>query len=108
MSHLHSRLQDWFSGRGWKPFSFQEEVWAHYESSKSGLLHAPTGFGKTLSHNLALIRGLPDLRRALGVRVLLGASRKSLFSIEMACGRMHGLNISAMSEVVQINQGRKE
>lgn len=49
MSHLHSRLQDWFSGRCWKPFSFQEEVWAHYVSGKSGLLHAPTGFGKTLS-----------------------------------------------------------
>jgi len=35
------------------------------------------GFGKTLQHNLALIRGLPKLRE-LGYPVLLGASRKSM------------------------------
>ncbi len=36
------------------------------------------GFGKTLDHNLALMRGLEDFRRRFeNVRVLLGASRKS-------------------------------
>ncbi len=34
------------------------------------------GFGKTLSHNLALLRALPDFA-ALGYPVVLGASRKS-------------------------------
>lgn len=34
------------------------------------------GFGKTTEHNLALLRGLRDLR-ALGVPVLVGASRKA-------------------------------
>ncbi len=34
------------------------------------------GFGKTLEHNLALIRGLPVLA-ALGAPIVLGASRKS-------------------------------
>lgn len=33
------------------------------------------GFGKTLEHNLALLRALPDLKR-LGYPVLVGASRK--------------------------------
>jgi dihydropteroate synthase len=33
------------------------------------------GFGKTQAHNLALLRGLPELRR-LGHPVLVGASRK--------------------------------
>ncbi|TLM71650.1 MAG: dihydropteroate synthase [Actinobacteria bacterium] len=33
------------------------------------------GFGKTLEHNLALLRGLPELRR-VGFPVLVGASRK--------------------------------
>jgi dihydropteroate synthase len=33
------------------------------------------GFGKTLEHNLALLRALPDLA-ALGYPVVLGASRK--------------------------------
>ncbi|MBC7504135.1 MAG: dihydropteroate synthase, partial [Sandarakinorhabdus sp.] len=35
------------------------------------------GFGKTLSHNLALLRGL-TLFHGLGVPLLLGASRKAL------------------------------
>jgi dihydropteroate synthase len=35
------------------------------------------GFGKTLEHNLSLIRGLPKLRQ-FGYPVLLGASRKSM------------------------------
>ena len=33
------------------------------------------GFGKTLEHNVALLRGLPELKR-LGYPVLVGASRK--------------------------------
>ena len=37
------------------------------------------GFGKTLAHNLALLRGLA-LLHGLGVPILLGASRKSLIS----------------------------
>ncbi len=36
------------------------------------------GFGKTLEHNLALLRAVPRLK-ALGFPVLVGASRKSLF-----------------------------
>ncbi len=39
----------WFAERGWRPFDFQEEVWRAMESGVSGLLHAPTGTGKTLA-----------------------------------------------------------
>jgi len=42
------------------------------------------GFGKSLAHNLALLRGLPELR-ALGFPVLAGLSRKS--SIGQITGR---------------------
>ena len=35
------------------------------------------GFGKTLEHNLALLRALPELK-ALGYPLLVGASRKSM------------------------------
>jgi len=44
-----SPLQPFFKQRGWKPFPFQKEVWAAYAAGKSGLLHAPTGLGKTLA-----------------------------------------------------------
>jgi dihydropteroate synthase len=36
------------------------------------------GFGKTLEHNLALLRAVPELKR-LGYPLMVGASRKSLF-----------------------------
>jgi len=37
----------WFAARGWTPFPFQREVWAAYLAGESGLIHAPTGVGKT-------------------------------------------------------------
>ncbi|NIP95562.1 MAG: dihydropteroate synthase, partial [Akkermansiaceae bacterium] len=33
------------------------------------------GFGKTLEHNLALIRAIPELRQRVGRPVLIGVSR---------------------------------
>jgi dihydropteroate synthase len=35
------------------------------------------GFGKQIDHNLALLRGLPALRAALGVPLMVGVSRKA-------------------------------
>ena len=37
----------WFAAQGWTPFPFQEEVWSAFANGESGLLHAPTGMGKT-------------------------------------------------------------
>src|SRR5664279_14355 len=39
----------WFQARGLKPFDFQEETWVHILQSRSGLVNAPTGCGKTFS-----------------------------------------------------------
>jgi ATP-dependent helicase Lhr and Lhr-like helicase len=44
-----STLQPFFDARGWQPFDFQKQTWAAYQAGKSGLLHAPTGLGKTLA-----------------------------------------------------------
>ena len=38
------------------------------------------GFGKTLDHNLALLRGLPKIAAAIGLPILAGLSRKSMLS----------------------------
>src|SRR6476661_116772 len=40
-------IRDWFASLGFAPFPFQEEVWAAYAAGESGLVHAPTGMGKT-------------------------------------------------------------
>ena len=42
-----ARARAWFATQGWSPFAFQEEVWAAYARGGSGLVHAPTGMGKT-------------------------------------------------------------
>jgi ATP-dependent helicase Lhr and Lhr-like helicase len=42
-------LQPFFESKGWQPFAFQQETWNAYLAGKSGLLHAPTGQGKTLA-----------------------------------------------------------
>jgi ATP-dependent Lhr-like helicase len=41
--------EDWFASRGWLPFEFQREAWRAYLAGQSGLVHAPTGMGKTYS-----------------------------------------------------------
>lgn len=43
-----ARIKCWFEGQGWEPFPFQSEVWRAYLGGKSGLIHSPTGTGKTL------------------------------------------------------------
>ncbi len=39
--------REWFTAQGFAPFAFQEEVWDAYARGESGLVHAPTGMGKT-------------------------------------------------------------
>lgn len=40
-------LGDWFAAQGWTPFEFQRRTWLAYARGESGLVHAPTGVGKT-------------------------------------------------------------
>jgi ATP-dependent Lhr-like helicase len=39
--------RDWFASQGFTPFAFQETVWDAFANGESGLIHAPTGMGKT-------------------------------------------------------------
>jgi ATP-dependent Lhr-like helicase len=41
------KLRGWFQERGWTPYPFQEQAWAAYLRGESGLIHVPTGAGKT-------------------------------------------------------------
>ncbi|MEZ4472562.1 MAG: ligase-associated DNA damage response DEXH box helicase [bacterium] len=40
-------LAGWFETQGWTPFDFQRATWAAYAAGESGLVHVPTGAGKT-------------------------------------------------------------
>ncbi|WP_437921350.1 ligase-associated DNA damage response DEXH box helicase [Sphingobacterium sp. LRF_L2] len=39
----------WFHNQGWEPHKFQRDAWKAIAKNKSGLLNAPTGFGKTFA-----------------------------------------------------------
>ena len=63
-------LRRWFGDRGWKPFPFQEQVWRAAAAGGSGLVHAPTGTGKTLA---AWLGALAHSRRRAITRQEAGA-----------------------------------
>ncbi|MEM6910482.1 MAG: ligase-associated DNA damage response DEXH box helicase [Verrucomicrobiota bacterium] len=50
---IRERIDQWFAQQGWQPFDFQKDLWQAYAAGESGLLHAPTGQGKTLAAFLA-------------------------------------------------------
>ena len=51
----YKKVIDWLKADGKKPFDFQKETWQYYAEGYSGLVNAPTGFGKTFSLFLAVI-----------------------------------------------------
>src|ERR1043165_1304624 len=48
-------VRTWLAEKGLKPFAFQEEAWQAWCRGESGLVNAPTGFGKTFSIFLAAV-----------------------------------------------------
>lgn len=48
-------VREWLAQKGLKPFAFQEDAWEQYLLGHSGLVNAPTGFGKTFSLFLAVV-----------------------------------------------------
>lgn len=48
-------IQNWMMDKGISPFKFQVETWRKFGNGYSGMVVAPTGFGKTYSVFLALI-----------------------------------------------------
>ncbi len=41
------KICQWFNAKSMQPFDFQREAWDAYLAGQSGLIHAPTGIGKT-------------------------------------------------------------
>ena len=60
MAEGRQRLERWFAGRGWTPFAFQREAWDSFARGESGLIHVPTGAGKTYAAYLGPLADLID------------------------------------------------
>ncbi|MDQ7947897.1 MAG: ligase-associated DNA damage response DEXH box helicase [Pedobacter sp.] len=51
----YKKIIDWLKADHKKPFDFQKEAWEYYLNGYSGIVNAPTGFGKTFSLFLAVV-----------------------------------------------------
>ncbi len=88
---------DWFAANEWKPFPFQQEAWTKYLSGYSGLINAPTGFGKTYSLLIPiLIEAMHEQGKTKsGFRAIWIAPIRALTKeIKMSCQRaIEGLDL---------------
>ncbi|TCK69151.1 ATP-dependent Lhr-like helicase [Winogradskyella wandonensis] len=48
-------IENWMAEKGHAPFTFQMQTWQRYADGYSGMVIAPTGFGKTFSVFLAVV-----------------------------------------------------
>jgi ATP-dependent helicase Lhr and Lhr-like helicase len=70
MQKLES-FRKWFKARGWKPYSFQEQAWTATYAKKSGLIHVPTGAGKTYAAYIGALGSLLETEpNPSGLRIL--------------------------------------
>ncbi|MBB2148746.1 ligase-associated DNA damage response DEXH box helicase [Pedobacter gandavensis] len=51
----YKQVIKWLKSSKRKPFKFQSDAWQYYAEGYSGLINAPTGFGKTFSLFLAVL-----------------------------------------------------
>ncbi|MEO8304584.1 MAG: ligase-associated DNA damage response DEXH box helicase [Betaproteobacteria bacterium] len=56
-SNPGAKARAFLTAQGFTPFPFQEAVWAAYARGASGLVHAPTGMGKTYAAALPPMQG---------------------------------------------------
>jgi ATP-dependent helicase Lhr and Lhr-like helicase len=61
-----ARIAAWFASRGWTPFDYQLRAWSAYAQDRSGLIHLPTGAGKTYAAAMGPLAAIIDESRATG------------------------------------------
>ena len=94
---------EWFESKGWEVFPFQQKAWDHYLQGYSGLINAPTGFGKTYSLMVPIIlEGLDDAKpNKSGIRAIWIAPIRALTNeIRMTCQfALEGLGLDWRVEI---------
>ncbi|MFT3911047.1 MAG: hypothetical protein QM737_16630 [Ferruginibacter sp.] len=58
-------ILNWLATRDRKPFLFQEQTWEQITNGNSGLVNAPTGYGKTYSVFLG-----PSYNSSMSTRII--------------------------------------
>ncbi|HEY0177438.1 MAG TPA: DEAD/DEAH box helicase, partial [Pedobacter sp.] len=70
----------WLKRNKKKPFKFQTDAWQYYAEGYSGLVNAPTGFGKTFSMFLAVVIDELNDRETIKTNAGKAASAKNTVS----------------------------
>lgn len=95
--------KDWFQTNGWDIFPFQESAWIHYLQGYSGLINAPTGFGKTYSLMIPiLLEGLEQKsNKSQGIKAIWIAPIRALTNeIKITCEKaIQGLGLDWAVEI---------
>ncbi len=84
-------IDAWFAARGWAPMAFQREAWDAAAAGKSGIIHAPTGLGKTLAAWLAPVAenwDAPDELRVLWITPLRALAADTVRSLQEPLGAL--------------------
>src|SRR5690606_18940193 len=75
----YKKVISWLKANKKKPFEFQMKAWDYYLQGYSGLVNAPTGFGKTFSLFLAVvIEGLNQQKTPRGLQLIWITPLRSL------------------------------
>jgi len=84
MSEGRRLLEEWFAQQGWCPFPFQRQAWDAYTRGADGLVHVPTGAGKTYAAYLGPLADCID-RRPSGIAIIYVTPLRALArDIELA------------------------
>ncbi len=57
---VDARIARFYTARGWTPSAFQIAAWEAWDRGESGLIHVPTGSGKTYAATLAALCDIAD------------------------------------------------
>ena len=96
----------WMQEKGNQPFSFQEQAWKKYGKGYSGMVVAPTGFGKTFSIFLAVLIDFmnhPD-RHQKGLKLLWITPLRSLAK-DLARAMQEVIDEIGLDWVVDVRNG---
>jgi ATP-dependent Lhr-like helicase len=71
----YKQVIKWLKSNKKKPFEFQTDAWQYYAEGYSGLVNAPTGFGKTFSIFLAV--AIDELNKKADLKSTVPTSKSS-------------------------------
>jgi len=99
-------ITNWLADQSKTPFSFQKQTWNYYHKKYSGLVIAPTGFGKTFSVFLAVLidnMNHPE-RNTSGLKLLWITPIRSLAK-DLAKAMQEAVDSIGLDWIIEVRNG---